>query len=36
MKKGMKKSDVAKQISIVASDEVHRHDLQTNDYLHQF
>lgn len=45
MKKGMKKSDivtqfiqltdVAKQISLVASDEVHRQDLLTNDFLHQ-
>lgn len=45
MKKGMKKSDVvtqfiqltdvAKQISIVASDEVHKQDLLTNDFLHQ-
>ena len=45
MKKGMKKSDivtqfiqltdVAKQISLVASDEVHKQDLLTNDFLHQ-
>ena len=45
MKKGMKKSDVvtqfiqltdvARQISIVASDEVHKQDLLTNDFLHQ-